>query len=111
MNKNNKKLKKHNWYKIYECGALKEYLENVSEQGYRLESMTNSVMVFTPWEGGKLIYDVNIFIPPKDAVDKKQQKEGFIGICEDSGWEFVCEEQNLYIFCSETPDLIPVETD
>ncbi len=111
MNKNNKKLKKRNGFKLYECGALKEYLENFSEQGYRLESMTNNVMVFTPWEGGKLFYDVNIFIPPKDAVDKKQQKEGFIGICEDSGWEFVCEEQNLFIFCSETPDLIPIETD
>lgn len=111
MNKNNKKLKKRNWFKIYECGALKEYLENFASQGYRLESMTNNVMVFVPWEGGKLFYDVNLFIPSKDGGDKKQQKEEFIGICEDSGWEFVCEEQNLYIFCSETLDLIPVETD
>lgn len=111
MNKNNKKLKKRNWFKIYECGALKEYLENFASQGYRLESMTNNIMVFVPWEGGKLFYDVNIFIPSKDAANKKQQREEFIGICEDSGWEFVCEEQNLYIFCSETPDLIPVETD
>lgn len=108
---NNKKIKKHNWFKIYECGALKEYLENFARQGYRLESMTNNIMVFAPWEGGQLFYDVNMFIPPKDGGTKKQHREEFIGICEDSGWEFVCEEQDLYIFCSETPDLTPVETD
>lgn len=111
MNKKAKKIQRHNWWKIYECGALKEYLEKMSQEGFRLESMINNKMTFVPWDGSRLYYDVNIFVPSGDVSTKGQQREDFINICEDSGWEFVCEQQHLYIFCSEMPDLIPVETD
>ena len=92
-------------------GPLKEYLEDMALQGWKLTG-SNFFLCFERIEPQKLYYSIEV--PPKISFFGNAQSpetEEWLEYCRAGGWQFVCSWGTTYIFVSDSPDTVPIETD
>lgn len=99
-------------YQIFENDSLRDYLEDMAKQGWKLTSVTNMLLGFEACEPHPIRYCVEVMDKPSvytsiQALPLKKYRE----FCSDAGWEYIGANGYLHIFCTEDMDAIPVETD
>lgn len=110
--KNPNKLKKLQSYRLHECGAMGEYLDEMAQKGWGLKELEGSSFYFEKIEPQELHYAVEIFAKGS-LLDTSVPAAGreYIAFCCAAGWEFVCMAGQRYIFVSNQKDSVPIETD
>lgn len=99
----------------YECTAVEEYLEEMAQEGWLLESITMNVLKFKRIESKKIKYSVDILhkvstFDHRDTDLKLEYRE----YCEAAGWNYLCEGNNgkIQVFYTEdTDNAVPIHTD
>lgn len=86
--------------------AVQSYLEEMALKGYELISISTRLPFakFKEITPQKIKYYVDIF--------EKEEKDSYIELCEDSGWQFICSKGLMKIFkAKENCSPIPIQTD
>ena len=107
-----KHLRKLSIFQLYECDAMKEYLEEMALKGWKLTSFSRLFLYFEQIAPQPLHYSVEIFSKAyvSDSVPNNQTRE-YIEYCNAAGWEFVHNSGQMVIFVSASSDTTPIETD
>lgn len=108
----NKKIKYFN-FSAYECTAIEEFLEEMAEKGWLLESISGSRFKFTKIEPQNLKFSVEPVsqVSNLDAPDSNIALE-YREYCESAEWKYVCEKGKLQIFyCDKSSEILPIHTD
>ncbi len=95
-----------------QCDAIKEHLEAMALQGWKLKKVFRYTYYFDKIEPAKLSYAVDVFkdkslfntSPSSDAVD-------YIDFCKDAGWEHICTNKYISYFVSTNENMMPITTD
>ncbi len=97
---------------LHDFAGMCRYLEEMSERGWRLKMWYGNFWNFTRSIAHPLRYCVTYF--PKasiyDVVPGEDQST-YIDYCREAGWEFVCHQGPLQVFCTAKRDATPIETD
>lgn len=93
------------------CDAIKEELEKMALNGWKLKSVKMRYE-FERIEPQKLTYTVDFF-PQVSVYNTRSAAElrDYIGYCKEAGWELVDVVGTMHIFVSENEDPIPICTD
>ena len=89
------------------------YLEKMAAKGWMPESLTgDGLWLFRRIPPTALKYAVFYARPAKgkDAEAMAKQAE-FYELCAHDGWELVCNNSEIQIFCNRRPDAVPLNTD
>ena len=107
-----RKLKKLALFQLYECGAMKEYLEEMALKGWRLKSFSRLFFYFEQIEPQALLYSVEIFSKASvnDSIPTPHTGE-YIEYCRAAGWEFVYNSGQLVVFVATSETATPIETE
>lgn len=104
-------LKKWIFLSQMSCDAIKEKLEKMALDGWKLKSV-NKLYEFEKIEPKKLTYTVDFF-PQASIYDTKPEEESlnYLEYCKEAGWELVAMVGTMHIFVSESEKAIPIQTD
>ncbi len=86
--------------------AVQGYLEEMALKGYELVSIHTKLPFakFKKVTPQKIRFYVDIFA--------QEEQGSYLGLCEDSGWQFICSKGLMKIFkAKENCDPIPIQTD
>ena len=86
----------------YECDAVKEYLEEMAEKGWLLQSVEGVFLKFKKIEPQKINYSVDALtkISNFDDIDSDAALE-YREYCKAAGWNYICRKGKIQIFYSE----------
>jgi len=98
---------------IYDHTGIKKRLEEMAEEGWKLEKIGEmGAYKFRRMTPKQLRYSV-VYFPEASEFDPEpgvRQRE-FIELCEQSGWEYIDSTAQMLVFCTECVNPIPIETD
>jgi len=104
-------MKKFLTYNYTDLSALKEYLEEMALKGWELVNI-RSFAEFKKCVPHRIRYNVEL-VPTAEYetnIVSERSKE-FIDMCEQSGWRFVSNITNLYVFATEDENIPDIMTD
>ena len=107
-----KRLRKLASFQLYECGAMKEYLEEMALNGWRLTFFNRLFFYFEQIQPQALDYSVEIFSTASvnDSIPAAHTSE-YIEYCRAAGWEFVHNSGQFVVFVAASESATPIETD
>lgn len=107
-----KRLRKLALFQLYECGAMKDYLEEMALKGWKLTSFSRLFFYFEQIEPQILIYSVEIFSKASinDSVPASHTSE-YIEYCRAAGWDFVYNSGQFVVFVATSENATPIETE
>jgi hypothetical protein len=104
-------IKKFMTFRYTDLTAVCEYLEEMSEQGWELVSV-RTLFEFRRSEPKRVRYAAELLETASavsNAISDKSQD--YIDMCEQAGWEFVCNAGKMYIFRTENEEAPDIVTD
>lgn len=89
------------------------YLEKMAAKGWMPESLTgDGLWLFRRIPPTALKYAVFYARPAKEKDAEAMAKQAeFYELCAHDGWELVCNNSEIQIFCNRRPDAVPLNTD
>lgn len=89
------------------------YLEKMAAKGWMPESLTgDGLWLFRRIPPTALKYAVFYARPAKEKDGEAMAKQAeFYELCAHDGWELVCNNSEIQIFCNRRPDAVPLNTD
>lgn len=89
------------------------YLEKMAAKGWMPESLTgDGLWMFRRILPTALKYAVFYARPAKEKDAEAMAKQAeFYELCAHDGWELVCNNSEIQIFCNRRPDAVPLNTD
>lgn len=89
------------------------YLEKMAAKGWMPESLTgDGLWLFRRIPPTALKYAVFYARPAKEKDAEAMAKQAeFYELCAHDGWEMVCNNSEIQIFCNRRPDAVPLNTD
>lgn len=86
----------------HEYDDLRIYLEEMALKGWKLEKFSGSILKFKKIEPRKIKYSIDIIesISIFDSNNSDSSLE-YREYCSAVGWDFLCENNKLQIYCSE----------
>ena len=99
-----------NWNSL---SLVKDWLEEMALKGYKLVEVTGgNRFLFEETMPRKINYAVEV-LPNGSVFDThpSQKSEEYIDFCENVGWNYVDCTGNIYYFCTESEDIVQIETD
>lgn len=89
------------------------YLEKMAAKGWMPESLTgDGLWLFRRIPPTALKYAVFYARPAKEKDGEAMAKQAeFYELCAHDGWELVCNNSEIQIFCNRRPDPVPLNTD
>lgn len=89
------------------------YLEKMAAKGWMPESLTgDGLWLFRRIPPTALKYAVFYARPAKEKDAEAMAKQAeFYELCAHDGWELVCTNSEIQIFCNRRPDAVPLNTD
>lgn len=100
-------------YLPYECAAAEEYLEQMAEKGWLLQSVKGPFLKFKKIEPKKIKYSVDVL----NKVSIFDHKDSNVALeyreyCQAAGWNYVCQTGKIQIFYTENDnETISIHTD
>lgn len=113
-------------FQLHELEAVKEYLEDMSLKGWMIEKIefvgngydsnfifrSGAHFTFKKINPQKLYFSVDSYgIPDNSLSSSHNSVDEFIDYCTNAGWKYVCHDRLIYIFCSNSPNTVPSQTD
>lgn len=101
-----------NRWGIWHYHRLVEHLQEMSQQGWLLESYSESTLGFVSTEAKRRHFAV-IFFTDYDYLDSEipEKLQDLWQMCEADGWHHITENSAIQIFYSEEENPIPLQTD
>ena len=89
------------------------YLGKMAAKGWMPESLTgDGLWLFRRIPPTALKYAVFYARPAKEKDGEAMAKQAeFYELCAHDGWELVCNNSEIQIFCNRRPDAVPLNTD
>lgn len=100
-------------YLPYECTAVEEYLEQMAEKGWLLQSVKGNFFKFKRIKLQKIKYSVDVLhkVSTFDHKDSELALE-YREYCEAAGWNYVCQSGKIQIFYTDiNKETTPIHTD
>jgi hypothetical protein len=98
-------------FKLYECDALKEYIQEMALKGWMLKDI-KTYLTFEKAEPQKIIYSVEVFDKASMYDSRLEDKAlEYVDYCVEAGWEFVCTSGKIHVFKTKDENTAPIETD
>ena len=100
-----------NYFYAFETEALTDYLEKQAAKGWLLEKVGLYGLLFRRGEPSQRRYYADL--PPWEptASDWREQKEAYVQMCGEAGWEYVGSDGWIYVFSTEEENVPPLHTD
>ena len=97
---------------LFDYMGVEAYLEKMAAKGWRFDQIGSFAWRFRRAEPARVKYSVT-YVPEASEFDpepleKQKEMEEY---CEAAGWEKAGSWMQMQIFCSETPEAVPIETD
>ncbi len=105
-------LKKFIMFRYTDLKSICDYLEDMALKGWALKYMTNFTAEFERIEPHRVRYAVELLDTDSaynSEITEKEQE--YIDVCEQAGWEFVCNRKQMYIFRTESEDAPAIVSD
>ncbi len=100
-----------NFFFFDRCG-IQARLESLAQKGWRLESADYLGWRFTRSDPKPISYAVTYFTKQNQYTSEYDENiTDFNELCAQRGWSFVTSLSNLRIYCNDSPDPIPMDTD
>lgn len=101
-----------NFYQIFENDALRDYLEHMALNGWRLTKIGSIFLHFEACVPHPIRYCVEVMEKPSAyASNQTLPLKRYREFCRDAGWDYIGTNGFLHIFCTEDMEAVPVETD
>lgn len=99
-------------FTFYDTDSIAAHLSQMAEEGWALTSVGRYLWKYTAIEPEKRTYGITFF-PDVSAFDTEpsEAQEDFIAYCEEAGWHYVTQWQQMQIFYTTEENPIPLETD
>lgn len=99
-------------FTFYDTDSIAAHLSQMAEEGWALTSVGRYLWKYTAIEPEKRTYGITFF-PDVSAFDTEpsEAQEDFIAYCEEAGWHYVTQWQQMQIFYTTEEHPIPLETD
>ena len=99
-------------FAFYDTDNIAAHLSQMAEEGWGLSSVGRYFWKYTAIEPEKRTYGITFF-PNVSAFDTEpsEAQEDFIAYCQESGWHYVTQWQQMQIFYTTEENPIPLETD
>lgn len=86
----------------YECKAAEEYLEDMAENGWLLQSIKGAFFKFKRIEPAKIKYSVDVYhkiseLDHNDSQIALERRENY----KSAGWNYVCQKEKIQVFYTE----------
>lgn len=96
----------------YDYKNIENMLEKMSLKGWKCIKFGGVCIHYEKIEPQALKYSV-FFIPSLSQFDGTplEKQETLISMCEETGWEYICQWGKMMIFCSSEENPTPIETD
>ena len=110
--KNENVIKKFISYELTDLKALEENFTEMAAEGWYIRSIRSGIFEYEKKEPAKLRYCVEI-VPTADRNTNRinQKTAEYIELCRQSGWEFVCNSAEVYVFVSPDESIPVITTD
>lgn len=99
-------------FPFYDTDNIAAHLSQMAEEGWALSSVGRYFWKYTAIEPEKRTYGITYF-PAVSAFDTEpsEAQEDFIAYCEEAGWHYVTQWQQMQIFYTTAEHPVPLETD
>ena len=99
-------------FTFYETDNIAAHLSQMAEEGWAHSSVGRYFWKYTAIAPEKRTYGITFF-PDVSAFDTEpsEAQEDFIAYCEEAGWNYVTQWQQMQIFYTTKENPIPLETD
>ncbi|WP_394267124.1 DUF2812 domain-containing protein [Anaerotignum sp.] len=97
---------------FYDTESVTAHLEDMAQKGWALADVTSPLWTYEEIQPEKRTYRT-AFYPAKqvyapNAIDKQEE---YIAYCEQAGWQYVTNWDNMLIFYTTAENPVPLETD
>jgi len=101
-----------NNFTFYDRSGISEYLEKKAEEGWMLEKTGSVFWRFAKIEPKHINFAVTYF-PSASEFDPapSENQLRFRDFCEHTGWHHIADSAQMQIYCNESEDPVPIETD
>ena len=97
---------------FYDRINIENYLEEQARQGWMLESISALGWKFRRIQPCNIYFAVTYFPKASDYDPEPSEKQKlFMEMCEHTGWKLVTTSAQMQIFCNDSENPIPIETD
>lgn len=97
---------------LYDHTNIEKHLKKMAAKGWMLEKIGRTFWVYKRIEPQNLNFSAVYY--PKEIIETKnisEDRQNFIDLCTSAGWSFVVSSDKMHIFCSESDNPVPIETD
>lgn len=99
-------------FQIYENDSLKDYLEHMAQNGWKLSKVDSLFLHFEVCKPHRIRYCVEIMEKPSVYASNQTPKQKiYREFCQEAGWDYVGNTGYFHIFCTEEEEAVLVETD
>lgn len=99
-------------YAFFDRTGIQKFLEKQARKGWMLKSVKGSTWHFERIDPQNIHFSVAYFPQAEDQnQESANKKKYFVELCEYSGWKYLCRKGTMLIFCNESYDPLPIETD
>lgn len=97
---------------FYDHTGISAHLEKMAAKGWMLERIANYGWKYRRIEPKKIHFSVSYY-PKASEYDPEypEDQQTFHDFCAHTGWKLVCTTFQMQVFCNESENPIPIETD
>lgn len=97
---------------FYDTESVTAHLEDMAQKGWALADVTNPLWTYEEIPPEKRTYRT-AFYPANQvyAPNAPEKQEEYIAYCEQAGWHYVTNWDNMLIFYTTAENPVPLETD
>lgn len=99
------------FYSLYDHTGIEKHLEKMAAKGWMLKDIGTHMWKYRRIEPQSLSFSV-VYYPKKVINDEMTaDRQSFIDSCTVAGWKFVMSHGRLHVFCNESENPVPIESD
>lgn len=97
---------------FYDTESVTAHLEDMAQKGWALADVTNPLWTYEEIQPEKRTY-CTAFYPANQvySLNGPEKQEEYIAYCEQAGWHYVTNWDNMLIFYTTAENPVPLETD
>ena len=97
---------------FYDTESVTAHLEDMAQKGWALAAVTNPLWTYEEIQPEKRTYRT-AFYPANQvyAPNAPEKQEEYIAYCEQAGWHYATNWDNMLIFYTTAENPVPLETD
>lgn len=100
------------FFSFYNHTGIEEHLTKMAQKGWMIENITNVCWTYRNIKPKDIHFTASYYPRASDFDPEptEEQKE-FNDYCARTGWQYVCSWFQMQIFCNETKNPLPLDTD